>query len=504
MTASTTKASNPMQKADFEVAIIGAGFAGLGIAIRLKTSGIDSFVLLEKASDASGVWRDNAYPGCVCDIPSALYSYSFKPSRNWSKMYAPAAEIRQYLRECADSFDLWPHIRLGTQVADASFNMDGNFWTIKAGKDSITARYLISATGALSNPAIPNIDGMNSFKGMSFHTARWDKDFVLKDKNVAVIGVGASGIQVVPELAKTVKNLYLFQRTPPWVSRKADVRDFKGLERFLLRKIPIYHWLLRKWIFSKWEVTALLFDLRFNRFFGRTARKMLDEQIHDPNLRQKLTPDYLYGCKRVLYSNEYLPALNRPNVEVISEKIERIENFDIVTNQRSIRDIDLIVYATGFVTMNKNGEKTVNVDSRIKFQGRDGMDLVQTWIRDGRTAYYGTTAPPGFPNLFFILGPNSGINHNSLIIQMESQFNYIVSCIKYMRKNKLTSFEIKRDRLTKYNAMVQKKLGRTVYTSGCRSFFQDDKGQTYMIWPYSSIRFRFMTRKFDPKSYNFS
>jgi cation diffusion facilitator CzcD-associated flavoprotein CzcO len=488
------------QKPQFEVAIIGTGFGGLGIGIRLKTSGIDSFVIFEKADDVAGVWRENSYPGCACDIESVLYSYSFKPSRKWSKMYAPAAEIREYLRDCADSFKLWPHIRLNTQVTEANFDTEKNFWTIQTAKESITARYLISAPGGFSNPAIPVIEGMATFKGKAFHSARWDHGCDLKGKTVAVVGSGASGLQIIPELAKVAKKLYLFQRTPPWVTRKPNDREFSGLEKYLLRKFALYHWVLRKWIFLRYEIHSPLYDLRFNRFYGGTARRMLEKQVRDPETRKKLTPDYRYACKRLLFSNEYLKTFNQPNVEVVTDKILRIENSDLITDQKSVRDVDVIVYATGFWPVNRNGDKTVNVSPRITFRGKNGIDLGQTFMRNGRAAYFGMTFPD-FPNLFFILGPNSGISHNSLLVQMESQFTYIVSCIKYMKSRGASSFEVKIKPFQELNAFIQNKMKKMVYLSGCQSFLMGDDGKVFMVWPFSTLRYRFMTRKFDAENY---
>ncbi len=484
---------------EFEVAIIGTGFAGLGMAMRLKASGINSFVIFERSDDVSGVWKDNTYPGCACDVHSVLYSFSFRPGRSWTHMYAPASEITQYLRDCTEDFKLGPHIRFKTNVSEVSYDENGKFWTVLTSNGKVTARVLISAAGGLNNPALPVIDGQDKFQGKAFHTARWDNTFDFKNKNVAVIGTGASGIQVVPELAKIVKNLYLFQRTSPWVIAKVNDRPFNSFEKFLLQNVPLYHWFLRKWLFAKWESRAFGYDIRFNRFYGGNARRMLNV-VKDPETRKKLTPDDLFGCKRTLQSNEYYPAINRPNVKVITNKIMRLEASSIVTDQHTIGELDAIVYATGFATMVREEAKTMQTNPRVVYKGKGGIDLAQTFMRDGPSAYFGT-AVPGFPNLFFILGPNSGINHNSLTVQMEAQFHYIMSALNYMKKKSVASIEVKHERTREYNAFIQNKMKRTVYVSGCKSYFQTGNGMVFMLWPFTSLRFRLMTRKFDPENY---
>lgn len=484
---------------EFEVAIIGTGFAGIGMAMKLKASGMNSFVVLERSDDVSGVWKDNSYPGCVCDVHSVLYSFSFKPGRKWTHMYAPAAEITQYLRDCVEDSKLGPHIRFRTNVTEVSFDEKGKYWTVQTPNGKVTARVLISATGGLNNPALPVLEGQDKFQGKTFHTARWDNTYDFKDKNVAVVGTGASGIQVVPELAKIAKNLYLFQRTAGWVTAKVNDRPFSSFERFLLQNVPLYHWLLRKWLFAKWEFRAFGYDLRFNRFYGGTARRMLNV-VQDPEKRKKLTPTDLFGCKRTLQSNEYYPAINRPNVKVITDKILRLEASSIVTNQETVGDLDAIVFATGFSTMVRDDAKTMQTNPKVVYKGKGGADLLQTFMREGPSAYLGT-AFPDFPNLFFILGPNTGVNHNSLTVQMESQFNYILSALNYMKKNSLTSVEVKRERKQEYNSFIQNKMKRTVYLSGCKSYFQTGNGTVFMIWPFTTWRFRFITRKFDPENY---
>jgi cation diffusion facilitator CzcD-associated flavoprotein CzcO len=476
-----------------EVLIIGAGFAGLCMAIRLKQAGIESFTLLERGEDIGGTWRDNLYPGCACDVQSHLYSYSFEPNAGWSRMFAEQVEILEYLRRCADKYGLLPHIRFGQNVSCARFDEARGIWTVETGSGNVyRARTVVSGMGALSNPARPNIEGMARFEGEQFHSATWKHDYDFAGKRVAVIGSGASAIQFVPQIAPKVARLDLYQRTAPWILPKPD-RVIGKAERAVYRAFPLAQKVMRWGIYWQLEarVVAFTVDPSLMRPVAKHARRYIRRSIQDPELRAKLTPDYTVGCKRVLISNDYYAAIARPNVSVITDAIRELRARSVVDQTGHEREVDAVVYATGFQVQNLMPTGT--------FFGRLGRDLADMW-REGPVAYKGTTVT-GFPNLFFLLGPNTGLGHSSVIYMIESQVAYVIAALRQMRKNGWRTLDVNPDAQARYNQTLQSKSARAVWESGCASWYLTENGRNTTIWPDFTFRFRQITRTFDSGAY---
>jgi cation diffusion facilitator CzcD-associated flavoprotein CzcO len=476
-----------------EVLIIGAGFAGLCMAIRLKQAGIESFTLLERAQDIGGTWRDNLYPGCACDVQSHLYSYSFAPNARWSRMFAGQAEILEYLRRCADRYGIRSHIRFGQNVTCARFDEARGLWTVETGSGSVyRARAVVSGMGALSNPARPNIEGMTRFEGEQFHSAAWKHDYDLVGKRVAVIGSGASAIQFVPQIAPKVARLDLYQRTAPWILPKPD-RAIGKAERALYQAFPLAQRLMRWAVYWQLEarVVAFTVDPSLMRPVAKHARRFIRRSIQDPELRAKLTPSYTVGCKRVLISNDYYAAVARPNVNVITDGIRELRARSVVDQTGREREVDAVVYATGFQVQNLMPAGT--------FFGRSGRDLADVW-REGPVAYKGT-AVTGFPNLFFLLGPNTGLGHSSVIYMIESQVAYVIAALRQMRKNGWLTLDVKPDAQASYNQSLQAKSAKAVWESGCASWYLTENGRNTTLWPDFTFRFRQITRRFDSGAY---
>lgn len=483
----------------FEVAIIGAGFGGLGMAINLKKAGRDSLVLLEKAEEVGGCWRENDYPGAACDVPSYLYSYSFEPNPHWSRRFAPQAEIYDYLRHCAKKYDLYPHIRFKTEVTGARFDTASGLWHIstqagEAAGETITARYLVTATGQLNRPQIPAIEGAESFAGAAFHSAQWRHDLDLTGKRVAVIGTGASAIQFVPAIAPQVGSMTLFQRSAPYVIPKAD-RAYTRLERALAARWPLWQKLTRGGIYSVYESRVLGFTALqlILKLYTRKALSFMRKHIQDPALRQKLTPDYPIGCKRVLISNDYLPALAQDNVAVVDTGISRITPAGIETRDGTRHPADVIIYGTGF--------QATDFLSPMAITGRDGQDLNQAW-RDGAEAYLGITVH-GFPNLFMLYGPNTNLGHSSIVYMLESQIHYVLAAIATTEAQQARALEVRAHVQEAFNTELQAQIRRTVWDKDCTSWYKNASGKNTNNWPGFTFRYRQMTRKVNTDDYHF-
>ena len=479
----------------YEVLIVGSGFAGIGLAIRLKQEGIDDFLILERAAEVGGTWRDNHYPGVACDVESHLYSFSFEPNPDWSRMFAPQREILDYLRRCADKYGIRPKIRFNTAAKGAAYDERAGLWAVETsdGK-TVHAKVLVSASGhALTQPVYPKIAGRESFEGKTMHSSRWDDSYDLAGKSVAVVGTGASAIQIVPNIAKKVGQLHVFQRTAPWIMPKPD-RDITERERARFRKHPIFQTLWRVFNYLRREIFAAGFvvDPRINQLASKLATRFLHKSVRDPVLRKKLTPDYTMGCKRILPTNDYYPTLARDNVELVTDGIREIRAHSIVTDDGEERPVDAIVFATGF--------EASEAKPPFAILGRDGRDLRDVW-KESMHAYYGMSIS-GFPNLFLVIGPNNGLGHSSMIFMMESQFAYIVDALATMKRRKLKSFEVRADVETKYNDWLQTRLAKTVWnTGGCRSWYLTASGKNTTAWPGFTFEYRFRTRRFDPQSY---
>lgn len=478
-----------------KVAIIGTGFSGLGMAIKLKQTGEEDFIAFEKEGGVGGTWRVNHYPGCACDVPSHLYSFSFAPNPSWSRMFSPQPEIKRYLEHCADKFNLMPHIRLNNAITSARWNESNALWylTDQHGK-KYSANILVAGTGGLSTPAYPDIKGSDTFEGAIFHSQDWDHQYDLTGKRVAVIGTGASAIQFVPHVQKQAKTLDLYQRTPPWVMSKPD-RAMSWAERNLFKRIPAAQNALRKSIYWMLESRVLGFAVnpRLMVIAKRCALNHIRAQISDRELRKKVTPDYTIGCKRILMSDDYYPALGQPNVDVITTGVQEIKTNSIVTADGIERNVDAIIYGTGFKATNPIPSKLIS--------GRNDVDLVDTW-KDGPEAYKGTTVT-GFPNLFILMGPNTGLGHNSMVYMIESQITYVLDAMKTMQKENIRSVDVLPTAQATYNKTLQSKTSNSVWNSGgCQSWYLHPvSGKNVTLWPGFTWQFRLQTRHFDSDAY---
>ncbi len=478
-----------------QVLIVGTGFAGLAVAILLKQAGIHDFTLLEQADEVGGTWRDNHYPGAACDVMSHLYSFSFEPNPSWSRSFAPQREILDYLRRCADAYGIRPHIRFRSTVTRARWDERDATWEVETSDGRVRrARALISGCGGLSRPATPDIPGLDRFEGPSFHSARWDHEQPLAGKRVAVIGTGASAIQIVPSIAPVVSALHVFQRTPPWILPKDD-HPISPRAQALYRALPPAQKLARLGIYLRNEVfaTGFVHDRRVLLLGQRMAKRYLERCVPDPVLREKLTPRYAMGCKRVLLSNDYYQAIQRPNVALVTEGIREVRARSIVTNDGRERDVDALVLATGF--------QAAEACAPFEVRGRGGRDLSEAW-RDGAEAYLGTTVS-GFPNLFLIVGPNTGLGHSSMVFMIESQARYVVDALRTMRARGLRAVDVRADAQAAYNREIQARLAKTVWQSGgCTSWYQTRTGKNTTLWPGYTFEFRLRTRAFDPSVYD--
>ncbi len=482
---------------DHEVAIIGAGFSGIGAAYKLQEAGIDDFVVIERESEVGGTWWVNTYPGCRCDVPSHIYSYSFAPNPNWSQAYSPQPEILEYLKDCAERFGVYPRLRLNTELTGAEWDDDAALWRLTTSEgDTFTTRFVISGIGGLVEPALPEIEGVEDFEGEIMHSARWNHDFDLDGKRVAVVGTGASGVQIVPSIAKKVEHMDVYQRTPAWILPHPNRRMSK-FEKALFRAFPPAQKAFRAAIYSFFEPGAIGFTIRPALLKGleALARRHLKAQIpDDPELREKLTPDYRAGCKRITPTNAYYPALTRDNVDLVTDPIAKVTPTGIVTEDGAEREIDALIFATGFDVLHPPGLDRV--------RGRGGQNVYERW-GEGEIprAHLGTTMA-GFPNFFTLLGPNTGTGHQSIVYMIESQLNYVIDAIGEMKERDLASIEVKQEAMDDYNEWLQKRSKRTVWVSGgCKSWYIDEQGQNATIWPSFTFEFRQKTRKIDLDEY---
>ncbi len=476
------------------IAILGTGFSGLGIAIRLKQSGQEDFVVIEKATDVGGTWRDNTYPGCACDIPSHLYSFSFALNPHWSRTYSQQGEIRSYLRHCARRFGILPHIQWNTELLDASWNEDDQRWHITTTQGQLIANILILGNGPLSEPSLPSIPGIERFEGTLFHSARWKHDYDLTGKRVAVIGTGASATQLVPYIQPLVGHLSLFLRTPPWILPRLD-HAIPSWQRAMFSILPITQRLIRARIYLRNEFAAIgmVYRPALLESAMRLARRHLQRQVADPVMREKLTPNYTIACKRVLFSDDFYPALCQPNTELITEPIREVRAHSIVTEDGREHQIDVLICATGFHV----------TDTRLPqyIHGRAASrSLADDW-RPDPYAYLGTSIS-GFPNLFLLIGPNTGLGHNSMVYMIESQISYILDCLRLMEQRNLQAVEVRAEVQEAFNAELQQRMRGTVWTSGCASWYLDNTGRNTAIWPGFTFEFRRKTRRFDPQHYD--
>jgi cation diffusion facilitator CzcD-associated flavoprotein CzcO len=474
------------------IAIAGSGFGGLGLAIRLLQTGVDDFVVFERAHDVGGVWRDNSYPGCACDVESHLYSFSFAPNPDWSRAYSPQAEIWKYLRGCAERFGVMPHIRFGHEIRDAAWNAVEQRWELHTSRGRFTADIFVAAVGALSEPSLPPLPGLSRFRGKMFHSARWDHDYDLTGRTVAVVGTGASAIQFVPRIQPNVAALQLYQRTPPWIVPRNDFA-FSARQKSWLRRLPLLQRLLRAEIFLRRELFGIPFlHTRIGRLAEAPVRRHLAQQVRDPELRQKLTPQYRLGCKRILVSDDYLPSLTQPNVEVVTDAITEVTPSGVVTADGRERAADAIICGTGF--------HVTDMPIARHVRGKGGRSLDEVWAGSPR-AHLGL-AVHGFPNFFFLLGPNTGLGHTSVILMIEHQIEHILGALRHLETRALATVEASAEAQAAYLADIDARMRSTVWTTGgCNSWYLDRTGRNSTLWPGYTFSFKRRVERFDPSEY---
>ncbi len=479
---------------DVDHLIIGAGFAGLCAAIKLDEAGETDFVVIERGSDVGGTWRDNTYPGAECDVPSQLYSYSFAPNPNWSRSFSPQPEIQAYIKRVADASGTLDRFVFDTAVKDMSWDEPRQRWIVETDAGAYAARTVVSGAGGLSEPKLPEIEGIETFQGEVFHSANWDHDVDLAGKRVAVIGTGASAIQIVPAIQKQVGHLDVYQRTAPYVVPRND-RAYTGLEKIAFKRIPVLQALYRSAIYWGREALVPSFTLQPQLAWPakQLALKNIQKGIKDPELRKRVTPTFEIGCKRILISNTYYPALDADNVDLVTDGIAKVTGNAIVTADGVERPIDVLIVATGFFT--------TELPITEHIVGRTGQTLSDKWRETGMAAYKGTTVAD-FPNLFFIVGPNTGLGHSSMVFMIESQVTYIVDAVRTMRAHGYGAVQVRDDAVADYNADIQRRMKRTVWTTGgCASWYLDAHGNNTTLWPRSTFAFRGETAKFDVDAY---
>ena len=490
-----------------EVVIVGTGFAGLGQALELERRGVRDVVLLEKAPPSAGVggtWRDNTYPGCACDIPSHMYSLSTDPNPDWSRSYSPQPEIRAYLERVADAHDLRRRVRFATEMTGATWDEETRTWTVHTrgrgpdgeGASEYRCRFLVSGLGALHLPSTPALPGVERFRGVTFHSARWRHDVDLRGKRVAVVGTGASAVQFVPRIAPVAAGVTLFQRTPAWVLPKGD-HPIGEVRKTLFARVPALQRAYRAVLYAALESRALGFMSRpeLLRPAEWLARKHIERAISDPELVEKLTPHYSLGCKRVLVSNDYYPALARPTVDVVTAGIAEVTESGVVDHDGVEHPADVIVYGTGFHVTDAFDGLTVT--------GRAGRTLRQTWAEHGMATHLGITVTD-FPNLFFLLGPNTGLGHHSVVFMIECQTRYVAQAIAAVHDAGCSGLDVRSEAQTRSNAAVQHRLRTGIWTrGGCTSWYLDSAGVNRVIWPGFTLRYWAETRRFAAEDYEF-
>ena len=477
-----------------KIAIIGSGFGGLAMAIRLIQANVHDFIILEKANDVGGTWRENQYPGAACDVQSHMYSLSFAPKLNWSKRYAEAPEIFNYIQDLVHKFNLNQYIQFNQEVIATQYDEQNLNWhlTLKNGQ-KIDAQFVIFASGPLHVPQIPQIKGIEKFKGEVFHSSHWNHQYNLNDKKVASIGTGGSAIQYIPEIAPKVGQLYVFQRTPAWVIPR-DERAYNVLDKNLFSRFDWFRKLHRARLYWSNESRVVpIVKPQIMKYGQKLAEAFIKYQVKDKTTAQKLIPDFVMGCKRILISNKYFPTFNRENVELITDGIVELTENSIISKDGQERPIDCLIYGTGFIT-----------DPRIYLKsfdcfGENGLELKQAW-KDGAESYLGISTK-GFPNLFQLLGPNTVLGHNSVIFMIESQVNYILQLIQMVNKTQVQAIVVKPEIQEQFNQDVQNKLKGTVWQSGCVSWYQQDGGKNFSLWPTYTWKYWLKTRKANPADY---
>ena len=477
-----------------DILIVGAGFGGLGMGIQLKRRGQHGFLIIERANDVGGTWRDNHYPGAACDVPSHLYSFSFRPNPGWSQVFSPGGEIQQYLRDCARDEGLLPHIRFGTPMLDARWNEAERHWTVKTSQGTLSCRILITCPGHLADEHLPEIEGLRDFAGDIFHSARWNHEAALEGKRIGVVGSGASAIQIVPEVADLAGELVVFQRSAPYVIPRSN-RQYTAAEKRLFARDPSQLDKLRAELFwgGEYNFAQRRNIPRFVQEAKQAALAHLHDQVKDPELRAALTPNYEIGCKRVLISNDYLPALTRSNVRLEPSALARVSGPVAISARGRRYELDVLVCATGF-------EATRPPFARL-IHGRDGVSLDAHW--DKGMQAFDSIAVHGYPNLFIINGPNTGLGHNSVIYIIEAQVDYILEALGYADREQIGVLEADAAEEQRYMASIDGRAQGTVWLAGgCKSWYVDARSRRLtLVWPDFAYAFREANATFHPEGY---
>lgn len=492
-------AVNADENVQTTIAIVGAGFAGIGMAVQLRKSGYEDFVILEKAQDWGGTWRDNTYPGCGCDVPTALYSYSFEQNPNWSTLRSSQEEIHDYLRRVADKHGLSAKVLFETEAIEYSWAAEQSRWSIRlADGRTVSSQFIVMAIGPYPGANIPQFKGVETFAGPAFHSSRWDHGVSLEGKRVAVIGTGASAVQLVPEIAGVVEELQVYQRTPPWVVGRKNWPMPRPV-RYLFAKVPPIMRAYRGFLYLYTELLGIIvfgFSGRFHRIIELLCTINLRRNIKDPELRAKLTPNYQLGCKRLSYSSSYYPALARQTTEVVTEPIAEIRPHGIVTNDGREREVDVIIFATGV--------DVINTFLSMNSRGSNGRMIGERWKTEGLTAYKGVVHA-GLPNVFVLMGTNTAVIYTSQLLMIEQQIKYVLQALDRLRRQSADSFEVREDRQHEFNARLQTKLASQVWsTGGCTNFYLDAQGVNRLIWPGFTWRYWWTMRRFDVADYTVS
>jgi cyclohexanone monooxygenase len=474
--------------------VVGAGFAGLALAIGLQDDG-EEFLVIEKDASLGGTWWANTYPGATCDIPSHLYSYSWAPNPDWSHAYSPQPEILAYLEKVAAEAGVLDRFHFGVELLGADWDDDALLWRIRTSAGSLTSTTLVNATGGLSAPKLPDIEGIETFGGHLFHTAQWDHDVDLAGRRVAIIGTGASAIQVIPAIQPEVGHLDVYQRSAPWVIPRGQ-HSFSEEQRRRWRRFPFLLRAVRAKIY--WSHEALVPGItrwqRLNFPVELQGRQNLAKGVEDPVLRKKLTPTFGVFCKRILISNEYYPAMSAPNVDVVTDPIARVTPTGVVTADGVERPVDVLVVATGFHATDPPFARLV--------RGRDGRSLAETWASSGMAMYKGTTVA-GFPNLFTVNGANTGQGHTSVIVYIEALTDYVRGAVRALRRGRYGALEPRADAQARWNAAIQRKMRRTVWVrGGCTSWYLDAHGRNPVSWPGGTQAFKRAVKEFDVDAYD--
>ncbi len=477
----------------YTTVIIGTGFAGICMAIKLKERGVHDFVILEKAKDVGGTWRENTYPGAECDVPSALYSFSFESYPAWKYKWSHQDQILDYIHHCVDTYELSSHIIFDRELTSAHWDETESLWQINCAQENYKSKTLVTAIGQLHHPSTPAFNGMESFSGQSWHSAQWDHSVNLENKRIGVIGNGSSAAQFIPQIANSAKSLCIFQRSPNWILPKQD-RAYKDIEKRLVSIFPFLLKLYRLKIFALSGAYYFLMEDKnkmIRRLYEKKTITYIKEHISDNETVQQLIPDYPLGARRTLFSDDYYQTLAKDNVSLITEPIEQITSAGLRTRHESEHELDVLIYATGF----KSNPFLFGLD----IKGLDQEELHKTW-KNGPVNYKGMTIS-GFPNLFMMYGPNTNLGHNSILLMIEAQANYISRCVQQLKAKNWKSVNVKASKMNEYYQSIQERLSKMIWTKSKSSWYKSATGVIENNWPGRTTEYVRLTKRFDEENY---